>query len=84
MYHLKLQELCICNLQVDASGEIVCLAKGGCPWKEHLFRLEKELEISPPIKYVLYPDQSNKWRIQCVSVRADSFENRYTHLYAHL
>lgn len=40
-------------------------------------RLEQEMKVETPIKYVLYEDTANnKWRIQCVSVRADSFENR--------
>ena len=64
--------------QVDPSGEVMCLSKGGCPWKDHLFTLEKELEISPLIKYVLYTDTAGKWRIQCVPKLLGSFENRYT------
>ena len=47
------------------------------PWKEHIIDIEKELDIRKPIKYVLYQDTTNqRWRIQCVPVRADSFENR--------
>lgn len=33
------------RFQVDASGKIIELAKGGCPWKEHLYHLEL---ICPP------------------------------------
>lgn len=62
--------------KVDASGEIMCLSQGGCPWKDHLFTLEKELEISPLIKYVLYTDTAGKWRVQCVPKLLGSFENR--------
>ncbi|XP_052801144.1 MYG1 exonuclease-like isoform X2 [Mya arenaria] len=62
--------------KVDESGEIVCLSAGGCPWKEHLFQLEKSLDVSPTIKYMLYTDTAGKWRIQCVPVRPDSFSNR--------
>ncbi|SOV09817.1 related to Gamm1 protein / Ni-binding urease accessory protein (UreG) [Ustilago sp. UG-2017a] len=47
-------------------------------WKDHLFDLEKELNIAPterPI-YVVYPDESGKWRIQAVPVSPESFVSR--------
>lgn len=50
--------------KVDPSGEIVEFEEGGFPWKEHLFELEKDLNIDVPIKFVMYTDQSNKWRVQ--------------------
>jgi len=62
--------------EVDPSGEIVEFEGGGFPWKEHLCELEKDLSIEVPIKFVIYTDQNNKWRVQCVPVRPDSFENR--------
>ncbi|XP_027021153.2 UPF0160 protein MYG1, mitochondrial [Tachysurus fulvidraco] len=62
--------------QVDASGEIVLLDQGGCPWKEHLFLLEKELKLDIPIKFVLYPDQNGQWRVQCVPAGHNTFNNR--------
>ena len=51
---------------------------GGVPWKEHLFELEAENNLSgeSSILYVIYTDQSGMWRIQCVPVRPNSFENR--------
>ncbi|KAL9303310.1 hypothetical protein ACSQ67_020573 [Phaseolus vulgaris] len=46
-------------------------------WKLHLFELEGELKIDPPIKYVLYQDERSKqWRVQAVAVSPDSFESR--------
>ncbi|WJX43152.1 hypothetical protein P8452_30295 [Trifolium repens] len=61
---------------VDPSGEILVLKKF-CPWKLHLFELEGELKIDPPIKYVLYQDERSKqWRVQAVSVSPDRFESR--------
>ncbi|XP_031574301.1 UPF0160 protein MYG1, mitochondrial-like [Actinia tenebrosa] len=62
--------------EVDSSGEVIELDKAGCPWKDHLFELEKHLEVKKPIKFVIYPDNSEKWRVQCVPVRSQSFENR--------
>ncbi|XP_067832930.1 UPF0160 protein MYG1, mitochondrial [Heptranchias perlo] len=60
----------------DLSGEIVVLTKGGCPWKEHLFELEKDLKIEQPIKFVLYMDQRGQWRVQCVPQGLGTFQNR--------
>ncbi|PWY98396.1 Ni-binding urease accessory protein [Testicularia cyperi] len=47
-------------------------------WKDHLFTLEKDLAIAPterPI-YVVYPDESGKWRVQAVPVSPESFVSR--------
>ncbi|XP_041038450.1 UPF0160 protein MYG1, mitochondrial isoform X2 [Carcharodon carcharias] len=64
------------DTEEDPSGEIIVLAKGGCPWKEHLFELEKELRVDKPIKFVLYPDQRDQWRVQCVPQGLATFQNR--------
>ncbi|KAL6556233.1 hypothetical protein OROGR_005521 [Orobanche gracilis] len=64
------------RIDVDLSGEIMVLNRF-CPWKLHLFELEEELKIKPPIKYVLYQDDRNKsWRVQAVAVAPDRFESR--------
>lgn len=61
---------------VDPSGEIVKMTQYA-PWKEHLHDLERDLSISPPIKYVLYEDdREKKWRIQAVAISPDSFDSR--------
>ena len=39
--------------EVDGSGEIIKLSRY-CPWKEHLYELEQELSVDPPIKFCLY------------------------------
>ena len=62
--------------ECDSSGEIICLPSGGLPWKSEVYDLEVELDIVPLIKYVLYQDESQMWRIQCVSVKGKAFENR--------
>lgn len=62
--------------KVDPSGEIVMFSQGGCPWKDHLLAMEKELNIEPSIKFALYADDNGKWRVQCVPVHKASFENR--------
>jgi len=64
--------------EVDPSGKII-LFEQFCPWKEHLFELEKELAVAPgdlPF-YVLYPDETaNNWRIQAIPIAPESFESR--------
>ncbi|KAJ7998833.1 hypothetical protein DPEC_G00209070, partial [Dallia pectoralis] len=62
--------------QVDPSGEVIMFSQGGCPWKEHLFSLETELNVEPSIKFVLYPDQNGQWRVQCVPAGLHTFNNR--------
>lgn len=62
--------------QIDPSGEVLLFPEGGCPWKEHLFALEKELQVETPIKFVLYPDQNGQWRVQCVPAGLNTFQNR--------
>lgn len=46
--------------------------------KSHLFDLEKHLSIpsDEQVLYVVYPDESGKWRIQCVPESVDSFISR--------
>lgn len=62
--------------QVDTSGVLLELPQGGCPWKEHLFSLEKELVLPDPLQLVLFPDRSGQWRVQSVPVGPRSFESR--------
>ena len=50
-----------------------------CPWKDHLFSVEEEQEIVPTVKFVLFTDQSGKWRVQCVPKELFSFDNRSVH-----
>ncbi|XP_014666897.1 PREDICTED: UPF0160 protein MYG1, mitochondrial-like [Priapulus caudatus] len=64
------------RMEVDSSGEIVCFARGGVPWKEHLFALEAKLGVDTGVKYVLYKDDSGRWRNQCVPLNNYTFENR--------
>ncbi|KAL4297198.1 hypothetical protein GQ457_12G000560 [Hibiscus cannabinus] len=60
----------------DPSGEIMVLKKFA-PWKLHIFELEKEMKVEPPIKYVLYEDDRGKrWRVQAVAVSPDRFDSR--------
>ncbi|KZT02746.1 GAMM1 protein [Laetiporus sulphureus 93-53] len=64
--------------EADSSGKITVFEQF-VPWKEHLFDLEAEMQISSesqPI-YVLYPDETSKnWRVQAVPTAPDSFESR--------
>lgn len=60
---------------VHPSGEIIVL-ETFCPWKEHLYSIEKENSAQGQIKFVLFPDSSTKWRVSTVSITSTSFEFR--------
>uniref|UniRef100_A0AAA9RV32 MYG1 exonuclease n=2 Tax=Bos TaxID=9903 RepID=A0AAA9RV32_BOVIN len=64
------------RFQVDPSGEIIELEKGGCPWKEHLYQLELGLSPAGTIAFVIYTDQAGQWRVQCVPKEPHSFQSR--------
>ena len=49
---------------------------GGCPWKEHLYQLEKETGCEGEVKYVLYADSNGAWRVQTVGVKGEGFKSR--------
>ena len=61
---------------VDASGEVITLASGGMPWRHALYAWEDAQDITPLIKFVLYPDTAGMWRVQAVTVQGKAFENR--------
>ncbi|KAL3236656.1 Myg1p RNJ42_01750 [Nakaseomyces bracarensis] len=59
----------------DASGKIVVLPQF-CPWKEHLYEIEKEQGIEGQIEFVLFADSTGTWRISTVPVTSTSFQFR--------
>lgn len=61
--------------KVHESGAILHM-ETPCPWKAHLLELEKELEVKPQIKFVLFTDQNKKYRVQCVPAESQSFRSR--------
>jgi len=63
------------RMDIHPSGKILIFDQS-CPWKEHLFNLEEEQCIEEKAVYVLYPDESNNWRVQCVPPSPESFECR--------
>lgn len=60
---------------VHPLGEILVLTQF-CPWKEHLYSIERENGQPGIVKFVLFQDSLSKWRISTVSVSASSFEFR--------
>lgn len=64
------------RLDADASGEIIVLDQF-CPWKEHLYAIEKEAAAEGAVKFVLFADSLKKWRVSTVSVTSLSFEFRF-------
>jgi len=63
------------RFDTDSSGELIYL-EAFCPWKDHLDTIEKEQDIKPSIKFVIFADSNGSWRVQTVSIRLGSFENR--------
>jgi len=61
---------------VHSSGAVLVLTSGGCPWKTHLYDLERAHGVTTPIKFVLYQDSSGMWRVQAVTVEGTAFTNR--------
>ncbi|PWN48296.1 metal-dependent protein hydrolase [Violaceomyces palustris] len=61
----------------DAQGRILVF-EGFASWKDHLFTLEKTIPIPEEEKpiYVVYPDESGKWRVQAVPESPESFVSR--------
>ncbi|XP_052866684.1 MYG1 exonuclease [Anopheles cruzii] len=60
------------RLTVHESGAILELEQF-CPWKEHLYLLEKEQNLVGKAKYVLYFNKEHDWRIICVPNQPSSF-----------
>lgn len=63
------------RFKVHKSGEIIIL-ETNAPWQNHLAQLEKEKNIKPLIKYVIFKDSSNDFRVRAVSVKPSSFACR--------
>lgn len=62
--------------QEHDTGEIAVLHEGVCPWKDHLFEIEEELGIKGEIKFVVYRDITNSFRVQAVPIKEGSFTSR--------
>jgi len=60
--------------EIEPSGAIATLPQF-CPWKSHLFDIEKEKGIEGELLYVLFGDK-NDWRIQSVPTTPSSFDSR--------
>jgi len=68
------------RFSVDHSGQIILLDQF-CPWKDHLYDIEHEMNLKPVIIYVLFQDSNKSWRVQCVPQSEGSFENRLSILW---
>jgi uncharacterized UPF0160 family protein len=57
------------------SNQVIRLEKS-CPWKEHLFDLEVELNKPGFFLYVLYPDGPTSYRVSAVPEKGNEFASR--------
>lgn len=60
------------RFDVHESGEIIELTEF-CPWKQHLYDLEKVHNIESIIKYCISENKADDFRVICVPVTANSF-----------
>ncbi|EFA76510.1 metal-dependent protein hydrolase domain-containing protein [Heterostelium album PN500] len=61
--------------EVHSSGQLIVLRQF-CPWKEHLYHLEKLNNINKSILFCLFEDNLGSWRIQAVNLDNSSFTLR--------
>lgn len=72
---LKAKQIVIDAVKKDPASKVVvldCFA----PWKEHLFTVESELDIEGQVLYVVFPDNTQSWRVAAVPVNTTSFDSR--------
>ncbi|EPE08211.1 myg1 protein [Ophiostoma piceae UAMH 11346] len=66
--------------EFDSAGRLLVFRSQSCPWKDHLYTKEAETEAKTgtesKVVYVLYPDNEQRWRVQCVPAAKDSFTSR--------
>lgn len=63
------------RFDVDPSGKIISFDQF-CPWKEHLYTVEKELKIEGSVEFVLFTDSGSTWRVSTVPINSTSFNFR--------
>ncbi|ODM99843.1 hypothetical protein Ocin01_06830 [Orchesella cincta] len=64
------------RFEVDKSGKIIEFTSGGCPWKDHLAKIEETLGIEGEIKFAIFTDPKGLFRVQAVPVSPESFTLR--------
>jgi uncharacterized UPF0160 family protein len=60
---------------VHESGKILFL-KTSCPWKEHLFNLEEDMNMLGEIQFVIYGSYNEGFRVQTVPLSLGNFKFR--------
>jgi len=70
------EEALLTRAQTHACGQVICLPNSGCPWKTHLYELERKHNVAPLVKFVLYMDSASMWRVQAVTAEGTAFTNR--------
>lgn len=60
------------RFEVHSSGEILEVLQM-CPWKQHLYDLEKKYNIEGVLKYCIAANSETDYRIICVPVSANSY-----------
>ncbi|XP_019870916.1 MYG1 exonuclease isoform X2 [Aethina tumida] len=69
---IAIQEAVENRAQVYPSGEIILLEQRQ-PWKDHLACLEREMGIEGRVKFCIFKDKADSWRVQGIPVEPGSF-----------
>ena len=64
------------RFKIHESGRIVEFSTGGCPYKEHLFELEKEQGLEGQVLFAIFTDPNGMWRVMAAPVQGKDFESR--------
>ena len=64
------------SIQQCAEGSEILLLSTPCPWKGHLFDIEKELGCCGRFKYVVFKSSDSSFRCYAVPVAPSSFTSR--------
>ena len=60
---------------IHPSGKLLLLSPS-CPWREHLFSLERELKLEGEVLFVCFENDKEEWMLQAVPKDPSTFENR--------
>lgn len=64
------------RLNINKSGRIMLLEGNGCPWKEHLYRIEEKYNLSGQVQFVLIETSHEGYRVCTVPESPGSFKFR--------
>ena len=64
------------SASIHPSRRILAFQEGGCPWKAHLYDIEKLEGADGRTAFVLFPDEKGGWRTMAVPQEQSQFTSR--------